>query len=150
MTLMATLEQVCPINLSSCYMGRLRHASLLIPLCPGKGSCWYGDDSQHCRDNQIYVGKCINDERQWFTFVDLGNSSGVDEVLIQTGDGTRCFERFEREIYLEDCDVDSNSQKWYALNGTFDGPRFEIAQLTFTPNQCITNDHRKYIPFRSL
>lgn len=108
---------------------------------PGTGQCWYGDEASECRNEHVYVGMCITGEpRQWFTFIDLGNSSGVDEILIQTGDGERCFERWEREIWLEPCDPSNSLQRWFALNGSFDGPRFEISQL-FYDTQCITNDH---------
>lgn len=110
---------------------------------PGIGfdRCWRARDAIKCDPNQVFIAKCVTGEpRQWFTFIDLGNSSGVDEILIQTGDGERCFERYERDIWLEECDEENSLQRWYALNESFDGPRFEISQLGFE-TQLITNDH---------
>ena len=77
----------------------------------------------------------------WFTFVNVTDSeSTVEEALIMTGDGERCFQRKEREISLQKCDSNNQLQRWFALNGSLDGKKFELSQLGYT-SQCITNDH---------
>ncbi|CAB9509452.1 expressed unknown protein [Seminavis robusta] len=115
---------------------------------PGTGLCWVGDDAVNCDQDQVYVGKCIQDERMWFTFVNVSDApveiskqpSFIDERLIMTGDNERCLTRYDREIWLESCDPDNFRQRWIALNGNFDGEEFEISQRGFT-HQCVTNDH---------
>lgn len=114
---------------------------------PGTGVCWHGDNTERCNNNQIYVAKCVTGEpRQWFTFVNAGTSmyqgNPVEEVLIKLGDtqSSRCFERDEREIWLEFCDPSNPRQRWFALNGGFNEYRFELSQVNYD-HQCITNDH---------
>lgn len=63
------------------------------------------------------------------------------EVLIKLGNGSnRCFERYRREIFLNTCDETNAYQKFFALNGSFDGSRFEMSQKGFT-SQCVTTAH---------
>jgi hypothetical protein len=134
---------------------------------PGTGLCWYGgkgilsriiaasleldsattflpDKSKHCdTTKRVYVAKCIEHPRMWFTFVNVTNPysvGAVEEFLIMTGDGTRCFERKDREISLQQCEPDNSYQRFFALNGDFFGEKFEISQIGYT-HQCVTNDH---------
>lgn len=104
--------------------------------------CWYQNViDEPCKPNQVYVVECIEDPNQWFTFVELGNSSGVDEILIQTGNGgSHCFERWRHQIYLEPCNQTNPLQRFFARKGSFDGPKFELSQLGFESN-CVTNAH---------
>ena len=107
---------------------------------PGTGLCWAGEKDEKCDQDQVYVGKCIDDEQMWFTFANATDSgNNVTEKLIMTGDG-RCFQRKEREITLEKCNPNNAQQRWFALNGDFNGEKFEISQLGYT-DQCVTNDH---------
>lgn len=108
---------------------------------PGTNRCWIRNFTVPCNESQAYTAKCVTGEpRQWFRFVELGSPNGEPEVLIQTGDQLRCFERMNRELWLRECNESNPRQRWFALNGSFDGPRFEISQLGFT-SQCIANDH---------
>jgi len=111
---------------------------------PGTGLCWIGDEQVDCIKEEVYMAKCIEEPRQWFTFVDVAVVSknldpGKREVLIRTADG-RCFERDQRKVYLERCDASNALQRWFALNGDLDGEKFELSQVDFT-HQCVTNDH---------
>ena len=104
---------------------------------PGPGYCWYGDDSDDCNSNQVYLAKCGNERNQRFRFVDLSNG----EVLIQLANNdNECWERSNRRIYVERCDSNNSRQRWYAPNSSFGGSRFEISQRGFS-SQCISNDH---------
>jgi hypothetical protein len=113
---------------------------------PGTGLCWLADKDIDCDQDRAFVGKCLDNEpRMWFTFVNVSTSvlvekSLVDERLIMTGDDQRCLTRYDREIYLEACDASNYRQRWIAMNGDFDGPKFEMSQLGYT-HQCITSDH---------
>jgi len=111
---------------------------------PGTGLCWHGDYDEKCDESSVYVGKCIDDPRMWFTFVNVTSTKKEDpvvlEYLIMTGDDQRCFERSYRSISLERCDEDNSRQRWFAPNGDFYGESFEISQLGYT-NQVVTNDH---------
>jgi len=114
-----------------------------------EGTCWYGLETGSCRSDQIYLSKCDNDYRQSFLFEKLDN----DEVLIKLGNReNKCWTRSSRSIYLRSCDPTDRLQRWFAPNGSFDGPRFEISQKGFE-SQCVANDHHpkagKYcIPFK--
>jgi len=108
---------------------------------PGTGLCWYGDQNLTCAQDHVYVGKCIEAPQMWFTFVNVASPrNGLDERLIMTGDGKRCFERKDRLLLLKPCNPYSTQQRWYALNGGFNESKFEISQLGYS-SQCITNDH---------
>jgi hypothetical protein len=108
---------------------------------PGNGKCWYGRQRKSCRNDQVYIAKCSNSERQKFRFVKLSNN----EVQIKLGDNSnRCFERDGRKIFVRRCNSSKSLQRWYAPNGSFDGRRFEVSQRGYS-SQCMTQDHRKYL-----
>lgn len=110
---------------------------------PGTGLCWYGTKDGKCDRKQVYVALCVDEPRMWFTFVNVTNpyrSQPLEEFLIMTGDGTRCFQRHDREIFLRDCQPNNPLQRFFALNGDFYGEKFEISQVGYT-HQCVTNDH---------
>ncbi|CAB9516812.1 expressed unknown protein [Seminavis robusta] len=120
---------------------------------PGSGVCWYGLEESNCTASQLYIGKCLlGDERQWFTFENLGSTySGSDdhtEVLIKTLDN-RCLYRHASDVYLAPyCDPEDPLQRFFALNGTLplNGPepgnKFEIGQYQgYTLDNCLTNAH---------
>ena len=114
---------------------------------PGTGSCWYALESSNCSLNEVYTALCIDgDPRQWFTFVELGTTyNDVEEVLIQTvgEESPRCFVRRESAIFLDqNCDPDNMHQRFFAVQGSFSGYRFEIGQYEgYTRENCMTNAH---------
>lgn len=126
---------------------------------PGNGECHYGLEVRPCVSNQVYIGKCLEDDpRQWFTMIDLGSRfTGIDdtqECLIATVDSAglaeRCLTRQDSALYLTDhCNPDDPKQRFFALSGSFtpgsnaDGKsRFEISQYDgYTHDNCITNAH---------
>lgn len=100
--------------------------------------CWHGLRAGSCDQDAIYVSKCNNDARQKFAFIHL---SGGTEVLIQVGSGSNsCFERKGRSIRLHRCNPNSFSQRWYAPNGSLEGYRFELSQMSYR-DQCVTQAH---------
>ena len=99
--------------------------------------CWYGRDSTDCNSNEMYMTRCRDEPNQRFTFIEAGNN----EVVIRLGNGeNRCWERYRRRIFLRPCDTGNPLQRWYAPNGDFNGPRFEMSQRGFD-SQCVSNDH---------
>jgi len=121
---------------------------------PGTGVCWYGDDKRDCLSEQLYMGKCLRyDLRQYYTFIDLGTkysgNDNIQEVLIQTIDDgisePRCLRREKSSLFLTDadgCNPDDSQQRFFALTGSFEGPKFELGQYRdYTLDNCLTNAH---------
>jgi hypothetical protein len=111
--------------------------------------CWYGNVTQECRSDQVYVARCsgadLTPQQQAFRFVPISGSMVDTEVLIQVANinDQRCFERLKRQIYLTPCNASNPLQRWFASNGTSffsSDNKFEISQLGFT-RQCMSSDH---------
>lgn len=105
---------------------------------PGTGQCWYGDETERCNPEEMYIADCRKDLRQAFVFVPVSS----DEVLVQLGNGDdRCWERDGRAVLLRPCDPINPLQRWYPLNGSFQsGDKFELSQKDFD-TQCVANAH---------
>lgn len=105
---------------------------------PGNGLCWYANTKRlRCRNDQLYIAKCSNHINQKFKFIKLSNN----EVQITLANGEDlCFQRSDRQIYLRPCNAKEERQRWFSPKGSFDGPRFELSQRSFS-SQCITQNH---------
>ena len=81
-----------------------------------------------CNSTEMYVDKCSDRDdpvaEQLWDFVPVSS----DEVLIQAYDEDRCFERLKRNITLETCNATNARQRWFAVRGGFNEPRFELSQ----------------------
>jgi hypothetical protein len=83
------------------------------------------------------------DPRQWFTFQTLGTTYTGDEdhpeVHIKSMSGW-CLTRHESAVFMDrHCDPEDSQQRFFALNGSFAGTRFEIGQYEgYTLNNCLT------------
>jgi hypothetical protein len=101
------------------------------------GRCWHGQDEIDCEPDEMYIERCDErDERQLFDFVPVS----VDEVLIKVHGQDRCFERDDRLVKLKGCNQHVHTQRFFAVRGGFNQPRFEIGQKTMM-GYCLQNDH---------
>jgi len=95
--------------------------------CRG-GSCGLGD--------KLYVEECDDAGVQRFDFQYVNS----DEILIKLHGTNHCLERFERDIFVRNCDSRVSLQLWWAKVGGFGEGRFEISQKT-AANLCVTQRH---------
>ncbi|CAB9505692.1 expressed unknown protein [Seminavis robusta] len=107
---------------------------------PITGECWFGDHSNECNFDELYIDKCSPPDdpnpTQLFDFVPVSD----DEVLIQAYNEDRCVHRFQRNITMETCDASNHRQRWFAVRGGFNEPKFELSQKRIF-QYCLNQDH---------
>jgi hypothetical protein len=93
-----------------------------------------------CRSNcragkKLFLDTCSN-KSEYFDFRYVQS----DKVLIKLSNQKLCLERDNKDIYLEACNRNKQSQLWSSRRGSFDGDYFEITPDN-RPNLCITQRH---------
>jgi hypothetical protein len=115
----------------SCMLLLLIHAFSLITFigCVTRdynlgGTCWHGLERETCTSDRVYVTRCDNDSNQRFNFEYVSGG----EALIKVYGQNRCLDRDGWQVNLKPCKPENSSQRFIALNGSFNSYRFELSQ----------------------
>jgi hypothetical protein len=87
-------------------------------------------------NDSIIISHCSNEKSTWFLYKNL-----KDEVTqIQIATTNLCFEWVHnKDIFVKTCDGSNERQKFKALNGTFEGMKFELS--TASEEGCLSQQH---------